>query len=128
MIIFNSESTLLAALAEIEAELECAARSDADTFRAHYDKAGHLYGYFALDGHESDEEERALLEMHRTRIVRIEAALRSADGLCSEEDAGKELYRKAGRYGAEEAMRRIRSALAQHGFFGIDQDSESQRK
>jgi hypothetical protein len=111
MTIFASESELLETLAEIEAALEQAAHSGSGSFREHYFKAGHLYGYYAIDGHESDEEERRLLAKHAERIARIEEALDSADGLCAEEDAQKEIYRKAGRYGADEAARRLRMAL-----------------
>jgi hypothetical protein len=111
MTIFASESEMLSVLAEIEASLHRAAVADRTTFREHYFKAGHLHGFYAIDGHESDEEERALLDKHAERIARIEGALESASGLCSEEDAEKEIYQKAGRFGADEAARRLRIVL-----------------
>ncbi len=111
MTIFESESHLLATLAEIEAALERAAYSGGDIFRASYQRAGRLHGSHALDGHESDDEERDLLAKHAQRIARIDEALAAAGGLCSEEDARREIYQKAGRYGADEAARRLRLAL-----------------
>ena len=111
MTIFESESDLLRVLSEIEMQLELAAQSDRSTFREHYFKAGHLHGYYAIDGHESDIEERELLNKHADRIARIEKALDSAGGLCAEEDAEKEIYQKSGRYGADEAARRLQTSL-----------------
>lgn len=111
MTIFESESHLLAILAEIESALERAAHAGGDIFRAFYGKAGHLYGSHALDGHESDDEERDLLAKHAQRIARIDEALDAARELCSEADAQTQIYQQAGRYGADEAARRLRVAL-----------------
>jgi len=52
-----------------------------------------------------------LLDKYAERVNRIDEALDSASGLCAEEDAEKEMYQKAGRYGADEAARRLRSIL-----------------
>jgi hypothetical protein len=38
------------------------------SFRQIYEQYAALYNAFALDGHESDEEERALLVKHANRI------------------------------------------------------------
>lgn len=111
MTIFTSEPELLAILAKIETALESAAHSGPSAFRSHYLEAAHLYNFYAIDGHESDSEERELLSKHAKRITRIENALSSAEGLCSEEDAEKEIYQIADRYGADEAARRLRLAL-----------------
>jgi hypothetical protein len=114
MTIFASEAELVSVLSEIEAALNRAAIADSNSFREHYFKAGHLHGYYAIDGHESDAKERALLDIYAERIARIDEALESASGLCSEEDSAKEIYQKAGRYGADEAARRLRIALKIH--------------
>ncbi|MDP3272716.1 hypothetical protein [Limnobacter sp.] len=72
------------------------------------DRYNDFYPFYALDGHESDEEERALLEKYAARIephrVIAEDILAR---LCSEADAEREIYRRAGRFGMQEALRRL---------------------
>lgn len=113
MKIFNSESELLDVLDQIEANLATASTSTciADQFTKHYNEAWDLYGVYALDGHESDDEEFAMLEKHAKRITNIELALQSASNVCAEEDAIKESYIQAGRYGPNEAVKRLSQAL-----------------
>lgn len=112
MTIFSSESELLNVIEQVEAKLKAASTCTADQFAKHYDEAWHLYGFYAIDGHESDDEEFALLEKHARRIKNIEFALQSASNVCAEEHALKEAYIQAGRYGPNEAVKRLSEALA----------------
>ena len=64
MTIFHSEPELLEVLDNIEATLASASTCSPDQFTKHYCEAGALHGFYALDGHESDDEEFAMLEKH----------------------------------------------------------------
>jgi hypothetical protein len=68
-----------------------------------------FYAYYALDGHESDEEERELLARHDARIAphRI-ITYEILWGMCSDENAELEDYKLAGRFGSAEALRRLK--------------------
>ena len=74
-----------------------------------------FYAFYALDGHESDEEERTLLERYKERVevhrVVFEDIL---GGVCSDADAQLESYQRAGRFGSAEAVRRLRDLAAVH--------------
>ena len=111
MVIFNSESELLELLARMEAMITACADGSLE-FRAFLKELGHLYGYYALDGHESDEEEKMILNRHCERIAWIERVFEELGGVCADEDAPKEAYIKAGRFGSAEAMRRLRNLVA----------------
>lgn len=67
-----------------------------------------FYYYYALDGHESDLEERALIEKHENRILLHRKVCEMLSGLCSDEDAMKDSYIQANRFGSEEALRRLK--------------------
>jgi len=68
-----------------------------------------FYGYYALDGHESDDSEWALFEKYSGRIEpHAEIAENVLSLLCADEDAEKQSYIEAGRFGSGEALRRIR--------------------
>lgn len=111
MIIFNSEAELIDVLEKADAMIAACVAGSLE-FHAFYQQLGELYSYHALDGHESDEEERALLERHRGRIEWIDTVLTEIGGVCAEEDATKEAYIAAGRFGSAEALRRLRSLVA----------------
>ncbi len=113
MTIFASESELLEVLERADAMIAACVAGTLGV-RELLDQLGHLQGYHALDGHESDEEEVALLARHRTRIEWIERALGEISEMCADDDANKEAYIKAGRFGSVEALRRLR-ALAENG-------------
>lgn len=75
------------------------------TFDAFCDLYNDFYFIYALDGHESDVEERALFERHAKRIqAHAYIAEQILARLCSEEEAGLESYRKAGRFGPATAL------------------------
>lgn len=67
-----------------------------------------FYYYFALDGHESDDEELSLLFKHKNRISRHEViALEVLNYVCVGEVAEKSDYIQSGRFGSEVAMRKL---------------------
>jgi len=107
MVIFTSESELTDVLDKADAMIAACAEGSLD-FRTFHQQLGHLHGYYALDGHESDDEERAMLERHRGRIAWIERVLEEVGAVCADEDATKEAYIKAGRFDSAEALRRLR--------------------
>jgi hypothetical protein len=108
MVIFASESELLEVLDRADAMIAACVDGSLGV-RDLLDQLGHLHGYHALDGHESDEEELALFARHRARIGWIERALGEIGEICADDDALKDAYIKAGRFGSAEALRRLRS-------------------
>lgn len=107
MVIFDSEDDLLESLAHHD-ELVRQCASEAITFEEFCERYGDFYAFYALDGHESDEEERALLERHEARIRPHEVIAYEILGkVCSDEDAQRESYEKAGRFGSAEAVARL---------------------
>jgi hypothetical protein len=111
MVIFNSESELLELLARMDAMIAACAGGSLE-FRAFHQELGRLHGYYALDGHESDEEERKILDRHHERIAWVECVLDELGAVCADDDAPKEAYIKTGRFGSAEAMRRLRALVA----------------
>ena len=74
----------------------------------------HLSNY-ALDGHESDEEENALLYRYEDRIdLHRLIAFDVLGQVCSGEDAVKEIYVQAGRIGSAVALDRVASLWTEH--------------
>jgi hypothetical protein len=110
MTIFESESELLSVLDKADALIDVCARGDIQVNKLN-GELWDLYGSYALDGHESDEEERMLLERYTHRVARIRRVLDEMHGLCAEEDAGKEAYLRAGRFGEAEGLRRLRTLV-----------------
>lgn len=108
MVMFRSEEHLLATIAQHDELVARCVRGDFD-FGAFCEQYGSFYSSYALDGHESDEEERALLEKHEDRIAPHRLiAFEILGKLCSDEDAEKENYIGAGRFGSAEALSRLR--------------------
>jgi len=107
VVTFSSESDLLEQLDKHDGLVRACVRGELsfDDFCAQY---GHFHDTHALDGHESDDEERALLEKHRDRIAPHRVVAQDILGrVCAEEDAQREAYRLAGRFGRAEALRRL---------------------
>ena len=71
MPIFSSESELLELLEGLERQARAFAAGDIPYMMA-FDEICRAFNCYALDGHESDEEELAILEKHSARIDRIE--------------------------------------------------------
>jgi hypothetical protein len=107
--IFESEEEMLATLDQYDQLVrDCVSgHISFEEFLEGYDT---FYMTYALDGHESDPGEQALLEAHRDRIVLHREIWERiiSGGLCSDEDARKELYIQAGRFGSGEGLRRLR--------------------
>lgn len=114
MIIFESEAQLIDSLDHHDDLIRQCARGHLsfDDFCSEYHD---FYAFYALDGHESDEEEKRLLEKHDKRIEphRVVAEEILA-GVCSDGDAQLEIYQRAGRFGSAEAVRRLRELAALH--------------
>lgn len=75
-----------------------------EQFVEHYDNFPESY---ALDGRESSEAEKALLDRHRERVQFHFGVVECLRGLCSEEDAAKPEYLESGRFGRAEGFRRL---------------------
>ena len=60
-----------------------------------------FYFVYALGGHESDEEEKVLLEKYKSKILFHDKVAGILSNLCSDEDGLKESYKNAGRYNSE---------------------------
>src|SRR5215207_7228130 len=96
--IFESEEEMLATLDQYD-QLVRDCVSGRISFEEFLDRYGTFYMTYALDGHESDLVEKALLEVHRDRIVPHREIWERiiGGGLCSDEDARNEAYIQAGR-------------------------------
>ncbi len=67
---------------------------------------------YALDGHESDEEEKLILAKLATRInVHFRVWNEILTGICSDDHATEAQYIQAGRFGSVEALRRLRNIV-----------------
>ena len=106
MVIFASERELVDVLDRADAMIRACAEGSLD-FGEFHQQLSDLQGYYALDGHESDTEESVILERHRARIAWIERILEEVRDVCADEDATKPAYIEAGRFGSDEALRRL---------------------
>jgi len=109
MNIFESEADLVQTIETHNALISQCVNGEIE-FGEFCDKYNNFYAYYALDGHESDEEERSILEKHENKIEphRI-IAYEILGQVCSDEDAELESYKSAGRFGSAEALRRLRN-------------------
>jgi hypothetical protein len=80
-----------------------------DEFLRQYDNFPVAY---ALDGHESDQDEKPMLRRYASRIRFHMEVMESLSGLCSDEEAKNPLYVKAGRFPPSVALQRLK-ALAE---------------
>ncbi|MCB4362081.1 hypothetical protein [Quatrionicoccus australiensis] len=111
MVIFESEYHLIGSLDHHDNLIRLCAqgRMSFDAFCSEYHD---FYAFYALDGHESDEEERQLFEKYEKRIEphRIVAEEILA-GVCSDVDAQLEIYQRAGRFGSARTFTKTPLAL-----------------
>lgn len=114
MVMFESEAHLIDSLAHHDDLIRQCAQGQM-SFTDFCSEYHDYYAFYALDGHESDDEERKLLEKYERRIEphRIVAEAIFA-GVCSDADAQLEIYQRAGRFGSAEAVRRLRELAALH--------------
>ncbi|MDR3416493.1 MAG: hypothetical protein P4L83_09935 [Nevskia sp.] len=108
MKIFNSEEHLLKTIAEHDALVQQCA-SGVVSFSEFCEKYNDFYAHYALDGHESDGEERALLQKYEQIIEPHRMIAYEILGkVCSDSDAKLGSYQRAGRFGPAEAVVRLR--------------------
>ncbi len=110
MVIFDSESELIDALQkyfEIVDEF-AEGRTSFIEFNKKYNA---FYFYYALDGHESDDEERLLLKKYRVKVEFFEEVTSILSGICSDEDAVKDIYINAGRYNSQVAKSKLKELV-----------------
>jgi hypothetical protein len=114
MMIFASEEELIKHLNIHDALVrECACGSL--PFWEFAEKYDNFYWRFALDGHESDSEERELLEKYNYRILPHKLIAETIlHCVCSDEDAKKENYKNANRFGADVAVSKIKVVSENH--------------
>ena len=109
---FKSEADLLSTIERYDQLVsDCAAeRISFVEFLEEYDT---FYMKYARDGHESDDEERNLFRSHDHRIAPHREIWEKiiACGLCSHDDAHKESYIQAGRFGSDEGLKRLREIV-----------------
>lgn len=107
MIIFKSEDELLN-LIEKHNQFVCECAKGSITFEVFCEKYNNFYEAYALDGHESDEEERAFLVQHEAkinphRIIASEILSR----VFFESKVNSEVYKVAGRFSPEVAQEKL---------------------
>lgn len=114
MNIFKSETELVNTLNIYDSlVLQCA--SGKISFWDFTEKYNDFYSYYALDGHESDEEENLLFEKYKDRIKPHEVIAYEILGkVCSDEDAKKQIYINAGRFGSEVAIQKLKEVVKKY--------------
>jgi hypothetical protein len=107
MVIFTSEKDFFEVI-EKHNQLVFQCVSGMISFSDFCEIYNNFYVFYALDGHESDEEEQAifqkydyLIEPHRLITYEI------LSKLCADEDEECEIYRMAGFFGSNEALKRL---------------------
>ena len=111
MVIFQSEADLLSAIAKHDALVrQCVSGNLA--FGEFCERYSNFYFRYALDGHESDDEERVLLVKHDYLIEPHRVIAEEILGhVCSDADAAREDYKEGGRFGSAEAIERLRNVI-----------------
>jgi hypothetical protein len=108
VLIFESESDLLQTIDEHDALVRQCVNGEI-SFCDFCEKYNDFYARCALDGHESDDEERLSLDKHINRIEPHRVIAHEILGqVCSDEDAELRAYKLAGRFGSAEALSRLR--------------------
>ena len=74
-----------------------------------------FYVSYPLDGHESDDTGKEILDAHSGRIaIHREIWEQILTKLCADDDASKEAYVAAGRFGSDEGLKRLRSIYSKY--------------
>jgi hypothetical protein len=114
MLMFASEVEIQLSLAEHDELVRQCAYGEIP-FDHFCDKYNNYWSFYALDGHESDDEEREILERYEDRIeLHRLIAFDILGQLCSEEDAKRDIYVQAGRFGAAVAQQRLAALWQAH--------------
>ncbi|HLM62154.1 MAG TPA: hypothetical protein VK308_15225 [Pyrinomonadaceae bacterium] len=106
---FESENDLLSTLEKHDQLIDdCVSKRI--SFSKFLEKYDTFYMTYALDGHESDLEEQALFETYENRIAPHREVWDRiiGGGLCADEDAQKESYIQANRFGSDEGLKRLK--------------------
>ena len=107
MLMFTSESEVQESLAQHDNLVRRCAQGEI-TFKQFCDQYNSYWSFYALDGHESDDEEREILERYEDRIeLHRLIAFDVLGPLCSEEDAQSDIYIQAGRFGSAVAQEKL---------------------
>ena len=78
------------------------------SFEEFCDQYNNYWSFYALDGHESDDEEREILDRYEDRIeLHRLIAFDILGPLCSEEDSQRDIYIQAGRFGSAVAQQKL---------------------
>lgn len=107
MVSFESENELLQTVAALDS-LVARCLAGELPFEEFVGAYADFYMSYALDGHESDDQERALLKKHAGLIEPHQRVSEVLGRLCSDADAGLDSYKQAGRIGSGEALALIR--------------------
>jgi hypothetical protein len=107
MLMFASEAEIQKSLAEHDELVRRCVENDI-TFEHFCEKYNNYWSFYALDGHESDDEEREILDRYEDRIeLHRQIAFDVLGPLCAEEDAVKDVYIQAGRFGSAVAHQKL---------------------
>ena len=106
---FESENDLLSTLEKHDQLIDDCV-SERISFSEFLEKYDTFYMTYALDGHESDLEEQTLFETYEIRIAPHREVWDRiiGGGLCADEDAQKESYIQANRFGSVEGLKRLK--------------------
>jgi hypothetical protein len=111
MKIFSDDSDLVKTLDCHDSLLKSCASGNL-SFSDFLEKYNDFSMYYALDGHESDEEEKIILAKHASRIaVHFRVWDEILTGLCSDEHATDPQYIKCGRFGSHEGILRLQKIV-----------------
>jgi hypothetical protein len=107
-----AESKLLALITRHDGLVDRCA-SGALTFSEFIELYDDFYWRCALDGHEGNDEEAALLVKHSGRVaIHRRIANEILANLASTDDSNMASFKDAGRHGPDEAVRRLRALLS----------------
>lgn len=107
MNVFESETALLRTIWAHDELVRKCVRGET-TFGQFCQQYNDFYAFYALDGHESDEDELELFLKHEAfidphRVIAYYILGRA----CSDSDAELDSYKQAARFGSAEAVRRL---------------------
>ncbi|MDO6537379.1 hypothetical protein Q4524_02180 [Alteromonas stellipolaris] len=108
MVIFESEQDIVKHL-DVHDQIVSECLDGKLDFRSFCERYNNFYDFCALDGHESDVQEAALLSKYEHRIllhkrIRDEILYK----VCSEEDANKSSFIESGRFGPRVALDKLK--------------------
>jgi len=125
MLMFASEVEIQRSLAEHDDIVRRCAQREV-TFEQFCDEYNNYWSFYALDGHESDDEEREILRRYEDRIeLHRLIAFEVLGQLCSEADARREIYIQAGRFGSAVAQQKLAALWEAHRQAGPQAQTET---